>query len=108
MKDLVAIIMALLLSTSIWAGPVHRKAFLNAYPWLYSMEIGKNRNTCFVCHEKRGDNMTPYGEHYFATGWNTGEFSFEVIEMLDSDEDGFDNITEIRQGTNPGDPLSHP
>jgi len=98
----------LALSNNSLAGWVHRDDFLKTYPWLYDAPIGQGRNTCLVCHEKKGDQLTPYGEHYFATYWYTEEFDFKIIELIDSDEDGYDNITEIREGFNPGDKKIHP
>jgi hypothetical protein len=62
-------------------------------------------NTCGLCHidPAGGGSRNSYGSAYSANGHN-----FKTIEPLDSDGDGFTNITEINARTFPGDATSHP
>ena len=61
--------------------------------------------TCTVCHTSTGGSAptNPYGKAYGNNG-----HSFAAIASLDSDGDGFSNVTEINAGYFPGDAASHP
>lgn len=64
---------------------------------------------CLVCHAKMPPTkeLNPYGRDYL--GKKTRDAAaLKAIERLDSDKDGFNNITEIKAGTLPGDPASKP
>ena len=58
---------------------------------------------CSTCHISNTNfNLNPYGADFLNAG------SFEAIESLDSDGDGFTNIAEITALTFPGDPNDFP
>ena len=57
---------------------------------------------CSLCHAS-GDNRNPFGQDFEASDHN-----FDAIENVDSDHDGFSNVTEIDRLTWPGNPLSFP
>ncbi|MCC6152797.1 MAG: hypothetical protein IT367_03515 [Candidatus Hydrogenedentes bacterium] len=59
-------------------------------------------DSCSLCHSS-GTNRNAYGADFGAANHN-----FTAIENDDSDNDGFDNITEIEALTKPGDANSHP
>jgi hypothetical protein len=69
-------------------------------------------SSCDSCHiatdygRKPGDTLTSYGRHYLKAG--RGAAAFAAIEILDSDGDGSKNASELKAGTNPGDPQSAP
>jgi mono/diheme cytochrome c family protein len=64
---------------------------------------------CLVCHTKMPatKELNPYGKDYLSKKTRDAA-ALKAIETLDSDKDGFNNITEIRAGTLPGDPTSKP
>jgi len=55
-------------------------------------------DSCITCHSSM-PNLNPYGDDFQDNG-----FSFDAIEQMDSDDDGFSNIDEINAGTFLGDP----
>ena len=57
-------------------------------------------DSCSTCHEVI-PRLNPYGEDFRDNG-----FSFDDIEQMDSDGDGFTNITEIVDRTFPGDQVN--
>lgn len=69
-------------------------------------------STCDSCHaltdygRKTGDTLNPYGRDFLKAGRNEGAFA--AIAGLDSDRDGVPNGTELKAGTNPGDPATSP
>jgi len=60
-------------------------------------------NTCTLCHGPSGPPNNPYGSAYSSNGHN-----FANIASLDSDGDGFTNLTEITARTFPGNAASKP
>jgi len=79
----------------------YRTDFINLYGTATSV-----LNTCELCHIPPGqsnNNLNGYGSDYAANG-----YSFAAIEPLDSDGDGFTNITEINARTFPGNAASRP
>ncbi len=66
---------------------------------------GTALDSCHVCHVAGSSKgrRNPYGKDFKKAGR-----SFNLIEEKDSDGDGFSNITEIVEGTFPGDPKSTP
>ena len=57
---------------------------------------------CLTCHTS-GSTRNSYGADF-----RSNNHDFSLIEFLDSDGDGADNITEIQAGTFPGDSTSTP
>ncbi len=74
---------------------------LTQFDTLYGT-AGTVLDSCSTCHTSP-PTLNPYGNDLANSGNN-----FQAIENLDSDGDGFTNLVEIRAGTNPGDPNSHP
>ena len=68
---------------------------------------------CDYCHavtafgkKAAGPTLNAYGTSYRAAG--RGGEAIRAIASADADADGAPNDAELRQGTNPGDPASHP
>ena len=59
--------------------------------------------SCFLCHGVRWAAGSPATPGKATHQVMNSETAFEAIETLDSDGDGFDNITEINAGSHPGD-----
>jgi hypothetical protein len=79
-----------------------KSSYLAAARAQYPTIAGTALDGCSLCHTSV-PNRNPYGADYKSHGHN-----FTAIELLDSDGDGFDNITEINAHTFPGDPGSKP
>ena len=77
-----------------------KSSFLTSFNQHYDT-AGTRLDSCTTCHNGGGGN--PYGRAYFGNGRD-----FTAIENLDSDEDGFTNLAEIKALTFPGDPDDHP
>ncbi|MFQ5712304.1 MAG: thrombospondin type 3 repeat-containing protein [Candidatus Geothermarchaeales archaeon] len=71
----------------------------------YVKDVPKPFQTdCTVCHtEQKGGELNNFGLDF-----KVNDHSIEAIEDLDSDGDGFTNSEELKAGTYPGDPESHP
>lgn len=80
------------------ARPEFFEAFLAEYPFV----VGTRIESCNVCH------TNPPRRNAYGTDFNLAGREFSVIESTDSDEDGFDNITEIMALTFPGDADDNP
>ncbi len=91
---------------SLWAPnaeavPGYLTSFASTYPAATTLS-----GSCLICHTTASASPTtrnPYGTAYGSNG-----HSFTAIENLDSDGDGFTNITEINANTYPGDAASFP
>ena len=80
------------------AYPVHRRLFKEVY--------GAS-TSCQLCHAYEGNTeRNVYGEAWRQRGETLD--AFRVIEGVDSDRDGVNNLAEIEGGSNPGDPQSTP
>lgn len=75
-----------------------RPAYLESFKQQYDTEDTK-LDTCNTCHinPNGGGTRNPYGMAYQESGMD-----FVAIESLDSDDDGFSNIEEVRSLTFPG------
>jgi hypothetical protein len=80
------------------AKPEFFAAFLAEYPFV----VGTRLESCLVCHTEP-PRRNPYG-----TDFNLAGRDFSAIEPLDSDGDGFDNLTEIQALTFPGNASDNP
>lgn len=76
----------------------YKRSLVNQYPSL----AGTKLDSCQTCHVAVPD-LNPYGGMYKDRG-----HSFQAIELLDSDEDGWSNLDEILAGTWPGDKNDFP
>ncbi|MCO6451078.1 MAG: hypothetical protein J5I90_09865 [Caldilineales bacterium] len=85
--------------TPVAAKSNYLTAFRNAYPAI----AGTQLDSCSVCHTDSIPTLNPYGADYRNHG-----HSFPAIAALDSDGDGFDNLTEINALTFPGNAASQP
>lgn len=72
-----------------------------------------NNGYCNVCHNLHGGTGGLFNEYAqaitdeLALGYTTDE-ALTNVELIDTDGDGFDNVTEIYAYTYPADPSSHP
>ena len=83
------------------AVPGYLTSFTATYPAATTLS-----SSCLVCHTTAGaspSTRNPYGSAYGNNG-----HSFTAIANLDSDGDGFTNITEINANTYPGNAASFP
>ena len=93
-----AVITGLALFSTAHARSSYRTQFNTTYP--ASTAIG----TCTLCHPG-GDTGSFNG---YADAFSANNNNYRAIETLDSDGDGFSNITEINALTFPGDATSRP
>lgn len=78
-----------------------RSDFLEEFNDTYGT-AGTRLDSCITCHSTI-PNLNPYGDDFQDNG-----FSFDAVDPMDSDDDGFSNITEINVRTFPGDPADVP
>lgn len=86
-----------------------RSSYLTDFNNLYSTANTK-LNSCDTCHVPGGKTRNPYGadmDVQLLAGKSSPD-SLVAIEPLDSDNDGYTNITEINALTFPGDPNDKP
>lgn len=106
-------VLAIALTVVVAAPVLARSRVWSTFSELYKPKDGGAIATarCMVCHVTTGDysRLNPYGAD-LKPQWEKSETdaAFKAIEKADSDKDGFDNITEIRTDTLPGDPNSKP
>ncbi len=98
----------ILLIFGITGGSFIQTYAMSSYKAMFNYQYktsGTALDSCYVCHvpgsSKRRRNS--YGKDFKKAGR-----SFDLIEEKDSDGDGFSNITEIAEGTFPGNPKSTP
>lgn len=77
-------------------------SFLAAARTQYPTITGTFLESCALCHTNV-PSLNPYGADY-----RNHSYNFAAIESLDSDNDGFNNITEINAHTFPGNSASQP
>ena len=65
---------------------------------------------CATCHvdPRGGGAKNPFGRGYEQMGLKAGDTYTEDLGKADSDGDGFDNDTEFKSGTHPGDAEAKP
>lgn len=80
-------------AATAYARPEYMSAFNASYP--NSALVGN----CSVCH---------WPHNQYESDWLNANQDFYAIELLNSDGDAFDNLTEITAGTLPGDATSFP
>jgi len=93
----------ILVPTIAMAYPGMVKDFNNHYKVSKTSELGKAR--CAACHLKvSGGGLNGYGKDLKAAGAKAKitPAVLKAVEAKDSDGDGINNITEIRNGSNPG------
>lgn len=107
MRRLTLVLVAVLIGIAIiaMATPALHTAFMNAYHPKAGSALAKAG--CVTCHVKMGSTaLNPYGMEL--KGKPKTAASLKAIEKMDADKDGFSNMAEIKAGTLPGDPKSHP
>ena len=78
-----------------------------AYLQLFKARYHPRAASCLLCHtDHAGGKVNEYGRAFVRAG-ATAE-AFAAIEHADPDGDGAPSLTEIRSGSNPGDPASTP
>jgi cytochrome c5 len=84
--------------------PTHSESLLIQYPQVEGTPL----DSCDLCHDTSvtGWPLNPYGNNYLDAG--NDRFAFGLIELLDSDGDGYVNIDEINALTLPGDSTDTP
>lgn len=87
-----------LISLNTYSNFLLLNKFYEQYP-----DFKESQYSCTVCHKIPGGPLNPYG-----IDARKNRFKFELIEEIDSDEDGFINIEEIEFLTNPGEKSSFP
>lgn len=105
-KIIVLLIIAVAVFMAVVQEAASRQSYLvnfeQKYPWTIDSRIG----TCILCHFENPQNNTfawnPYGEDFRKSG------NFSLIESIDSDNDGYTNIEELKDLTFPGDPNDKP
>lgn len=78
-----------------------RSDFMEKFKDTYGTR-GTPLDTCITCHSNV-PNLNPYGEDFRDNGSD-----FDAIEQMDSDDDGFSNVTEINAKSLTGDPEDVP
>ena len=68
--------------------------YLTAARLQYPTIIGTALDSCNLCHLSGSNDKNQYGDAYESHG-----HSFSAIELLDSDYDGYSNLTEINAHT---------
>lgn len=101
------ILFVLLISSAAFASLQWYKLFNDTYKPKAGSALAKAK--CAICHTAtlaKDKTVNPYGKSLI--GKKIDAASLKSIEKKDSDKDGFNNITEIKAGTLPGDPKSKP
>lgn len=80
-----------------------RSNFLTAFVTAYPAAAGTKLNSCQLCHTASMPARNSYGDDFAGHG-----HTFQAIEALDSDGDGWSNLAEISAATWPGDRNDHP
>src|SRR5689334_4305597 len=81
------------------ARPRIKREFVAAYP----KTGGTRLDACVTCHSPDGNTLNAYG-----AAVKKATVSFQAVEKLDSDGDGFTNRAEIDALSFPGDPKDRP
>lgn len=93
------VLAALTLSFNVYAKNSLLTKFKAAYP-----KSATANSACLICHTNEDD----FEKNAYGQDLENNAMKFKAIEALDSDVDGFTNIDEINQGTQPGDKDSMP
>jgi hypothetical protein len=100
-------LVALVFTAGTFSIAYAKKPFTDDFNALYGTngtDKGTTMGSCITCHNTlNGSGYNPYGLDFLINGKN-----YAAIEALDSDGDGFDNLTEIIDDAFPGDPASFP
>lgn len=91
---LITSVLALLIWNTAFALPSIQDEFIHVYPQLKSKKL----NNCSTCHMP---NISK-GLNRFGLDLKAKNINFVLIEKIDSDKDGINNITEINNDEFPG------
>ncbi|MBM3288908.1 MAG: hypothetical protein FJY92_02030 [Candidatus Hydrogenedentes bacterium] len=94
--------LALVFAAACIPSALAKNEYLLAAGLMYPAITSTQLYSCSLCHSS-GDYRNPYGRAFETNGHN-----FRTIEGIDSDVDGFSNVTEIGALTWPGNPLDFP
>ncbi len=94
---------ALTLVSGFFSSAYGKSTYLTSFNSTYGTS-GTVLNTCVLCHPGGKTSVL----NSYATSYKNNNHSYPAIANIDSDGDGFTNITEINARTFPGDATSHP
>ena len=103
-----ALLIALLLTMSpslIWA----KSNYTDTFNTTYGTSGARGLDTigsCITCHPGALNGSSQLND--YSTDWLIASHNYSAVEAMDSDGDGYDNLTEILAGTMPGDNSSVP
>ncbi len=109
---LATLVFLLIVVTLSWAARPGISAALMAYLDLarsqYPVIVGSRIDNCRLCHVSAagGGLRNNYGSDWAAAGGNSA--AFVAIEGMDSDGDGYNNVSEIEALFYPGNAADHP
>lgn len=99
----IAVAVAAVLALTQAPGTVQAKSnYQDAFVTAYPTAEGSKLTACRLCHSSAPE-LNAFGAEYEEHG-----HSFQAIELLDSDGDGWSNLTEITAKTWPGDAADRP
>jgi hypothetical protein len=102
-KYIYLMMLVILFPCIVFATPSYKMSFSTMYNTTGGFDYQPVLGSCLTCHSSGSTQPNSYAMDYRNAGYD-----FKAIELLDSDGDGFDNITEINGGYFPGDPNSFP
>ena len=99
--------LALVSAGSAMAGSSYTNAFNNRYGTSGSSG-GLTLGSCITCHTSRSPGGSNKATNNYGRDFRNASHNFAAIESLDSDGDGYTNLTEILANAFPGDAASTP
>ena len=101
-KSILTVIILMLAPITAQAVPQYTSQFNAFYGTTGGYDYQPVMGSCLTCHPS-GSRLNSY-----AGDWRNAQRSFKAVEQIDSDSDGYDNLTEITADAFPGDPNSFP
>ena len=89
--------------------PGPKSGYTDSFNATYGTSGARGLNTigsCITCHPGALNGSSTLNT--YSTDWLIASHNYAAVESLDSDGDGYDNLTEINAGTFPGDISSVP
>jgi len=79
-----------------------QSSYLSAFTTKYPVAAGTKLDTCQVCHGSSTSTWNAYGQAVRSASGSNITVRITSVELLDSDGDGINNVTEINGITFPG------